>query len=266
MATGGRRIISQRPLCLSEISIESPSHLSPLTGYEKLPVVTLEKAVEELTDILPDIQYYVRVAKQNYRYPGDGLTKDESCSIMLYTMSWKPENQCLYFVLNSILISADRDKLQPWLLYLRLLLNGLYRLPSISRTIYRGIKTDLSQEYIQGKIFVWSTFSSCTRTLSVLQSEQFLGTNDTRTMFVIECHTGRDISEHSYFPSEKEVILLAGTQLKVNSCLHQNDLHIIELEEIQLSEPFLRPIPTPVPNLNDLFIKSTVKSLLVNIS
>ncbi len=51
----------------------------------------------------------------------------------------------------------------------------------MSRTVYRGIKLDLSEEYIDGTTIIWWGFSSCTRALNVLQLEQFLGKRGTRT-------------------------------------------------------------------------------------
>ena len=101
---------------------------------------------------------------------------DESASIMLYSMEWEPYQKCLYFVLNATLRAADRRKLPVWFLYLRLILTALSRLPSVSRTIYRGIKLDLLKDYSKNKKFVWWGFSSCTRSVEVLESDQFLGT------------------------------------------------------------------------------------------
>ena len=43
-----------------------------------MPLVSLEKAVEELTDFLSDILFYVCVVKkEDYRDPMDGLRKDD---------------------------------------------------------------------------------------------------------------------------------------------------------------------------------------------
>ncbi|CAF4900171.1 unnamed protein product, partial [Rotaria socialis] len=48
-------------------------------------------------------------------------------------------------------------------------------------------------------------------------------------MFTIECESGKDIRNHSFFPSEDEILLLAATQFKVIGCLDQGDLHVIQL-------------------------------------
>ncbi|CAF5057832.1 unnamed protein product, partial [Rotaria magnacalcarata] len=65
-----------------------------LEGYEKMPIVSLEVAVEPLMSLLPSIQTYVRLSKQKCENPADGLTQDESASIMLCTMRWQPLDQC----------------------------------------------------------------------------------------------------------------------------------------------------------------------------
>ncbi|CAF2157902.1 unnamed protein product [Rotaria magnacalcarata] len=66
----------------------------------------------------------------------DGLTSDESGSIMLYSIIWQPVDQCLYSVLNSILLSLNENKLQSWMLYLKLLFSALIHLPSNHATVY----------------------------------------------------------------------------------------------------------------------------------
>ncbi len=52
---------------------------------------------------------------------------------------------------------------------------SLSKLPSTRRWVNRSVKADLHYLYSIGKIFVWWRFSSCTLTLEVLQSEDFLG-------------------------------------------------------------------------------------------
>jgi hypothetical protein len=176
MAEDGRReeVAVQRIQYIADIAEEPDDFLLPIDGYEQMPLVQLEIAVEKLVDLLPAIQIYTYVAKQRCQQPSDGLTQDESAAIMLYTMGWEPHNQCLYFVLNTTLRSSNRNKLKPWCLYLRLLLNGLFRLPKMWGTIYRCAKLNLSNKYIIGKIIVWWAFSSCTSSLNALQSEQYL--------------------------------------------------------------------------------------------
>jgi hypothetical protein len=247
MAAAGGEASAQRVLRITDIAQEPLEILLPIAGYENMPLVSLEEAVEKLVHLLPTVQTYAFLAKQRCKTPADGLTQNESASIMLYTMGWEPLDQCLYVVLNTTLRSIDRQKLKPWFLYLRLLLNALFRLPSISRTVYRGVKLDLSKECMMGETIVWWGFSSCAIAMNTLQSDQFLGKTGVRTMFTIQCHSAKDIRKHSIYSGEDEVLLLPATHFKAVSCLDQGDLNIIQLEETESPFPFLQPVPIVSP-------------------
>jgi NAD:arginine ADP-ribosyltransferase len=176
-------------------------------------------------------------------------------------MDWEPQNECLYVVLNATLRSIDRQKLKPWFLYLRLFLNGFMRLPTINRTIYRGVKMDLSHGYTVGEIILWWGFSSCTMNMKTLQSEQLLGKAGTRTMFAIETLSGRNIRGHSMFQTEDEVLIPPATQFKVVACLDQSDLKIIQLEEIEALIELLEPVPIIPPGIVSKSRKNLVRKI-----
>jgi Ran GTPase-activating protein (RanGAP) involved in mRNA processing and transport len=229
----------------SDITHELRGLLMPIKGYEHMPLVSLEESVIPLVPILPDIHTYVFMAKNNCSIPpADGLTLDESASICLYSIEWRPHDQCLGHELNRTLRLKDRQQLNPWCLYLKLILTALTHLPSIhNQIIYRGIKLDLSKDYPQGKKFIWWGFSSCTSSLSVLESMQFIGKTGIRTMFIIECISGKDISKHTFFQSEQEVLILPATRFIVISCENKpKGLHIIHLKEIEPPFTLLEPI------------------------
>ncbi|CAF4331765.1 unnamed protein product, partial [Adineta steineri] len=200
--------------------------------------------IEPLITIVPGIDHKAWVARQNSDNPEDGLTPDQSASIVLYSMEGKSRGTNVYFVLNSILRSnkPDRtDKLKPWFLYLKLFITELTRLPSRERTVYRGVKMDLSARFTEGKTFVWWGFSSCTTSMKTLKSEDFLGQKGTRTLFTIECFSGKDIRNHSHYPTEEEILLIAGRQFEVIACLPQPpDLHIIQVQEVEPTFPHLK--------------------------
>lgn len=244
------RDMEQRIVRLSDVVNEPLEMLLPISGYQNMPIVPLETAVQPLAYLVPGVGNYAYIAKQRCRKPSaDGLTTDESASIMLYTMGWLPSDKCLYNVLNATLRSVDRERLKPWFLYLKLLFTALHRLPSTRLFVYRGVKLDLSAQYPTGKTVVWWGFSSCTTLVSVLQSESFLGKTGMRTMFNIECYSGKDIRKYSYYPNEDEILLLAATQLKVISSLNAgNGLHTIQLKETQPPFPLSQlPFPAPQP-------------------
>ncbi|CAF0992505.1 unnamed protein product [Adineta steineri] len=240
----GESADSQQYTRVSDIVKEPQKMLLPIRGYEKMPIVSLEEAVTSLIAILPEIQDYAYVAKQRCKsVPADGLTQDESASILLYSMEWKPHEKCLYFALNAALRTEDRQKLEPWFLYLKLILTAFEKLPSTRCNVFRGVKLDLSNLYTDGTTFVWWGFSSCTTTIGVLKNKQFLGETGQRTVFTIECSSGKDISRHSYFQMEKEVLLLPARQFMVVSCLPLLEgLHMIQLKETIPPITLLRPV------------------------
>jgi hypothetical protein len=251
MAKGGGSKVDTQHIRFTDISEEPLKIYTPIGGYQKMPFVSLKEAVKDLVPILPNIQSYAYSAILQCQNPADELSPDESASIMLYTMTWNPLDECLYFVLNNTLRSpsAEREKkLKPWYSYLRLFLNALFRLPPTHEVVYRGVKSDISKKYISGETIVWWGFSSCTDNIEVLQSNEFLGKTGTRTLFHIQCETARDIRKHSSFPTENELLLLAATPFKVTGCLDQGDLRIIHLKEICSSDPLLIPVPIIVPS------------------
>ncbi|CAF4296321.1 unnamed protein product, partial [Rotaria sordida] len=65
MATSGEEeAIAQRILRITDIVQEPLEFVTPIGGYEEMPLVTLEKAVEPLVPILPAVQSHAYVAKQ----------------------------------------------------------------------------------------------------------------------------------------------------------------------------------------------------------
>ncbi|CAF1276404.1 unnamed protein product [Rotaria magnacalcarata] len=221
--------------------------LAPIEGYEDMPLVSIEEAVKPLVNIVPKVERNVFIVKQNCQNPADGLTTDESASIMLYTYESIPHNNSLYAILNEILRSEDRQKLTPWFLYLRLVLTALARLPSERYFVNRGVRADLREEYPGGSTFIWWGFSSCISSVQVLECEMFFGKTGTRTLFQIDCHTGKNIKNHSFVQKEDEILLLPARQFEVKSCLDSgNGLYIIQLKEIDPIYPLLEPVPVPI--------------------
>ena len=222
--------------------------LAPIEGYEKMPLVSLEEAIKPLVSIVPKVERNVFIVKQNCEEPEDGLTSDESASIMLYTYESMPQDHSLYVILNATLRLEQRQKLIPWFLYLRLVLNALTRLPSKRRFLNRGVRGDLQAQYPIGKSIIWWGFSSCTSSIGVLECESFFGKTGTRTLFQIDCETGKDVKNHSFMQHEEEILLLPARQFVVASSLDSgNGLHIIQLVETEPKYPLLEPVPLPNP-------------------
>ncbi|CAF0974137.1 unnamed protein product [Didymodactylos carnosus] len=222
---------------------ENPSKLLlPINGYQDYPLVTLEEAIAPVQcNLDKEIMVQIYIAKQNCRKPMDGLTQDESAAIHLYSFGSNNVHQSFHYVLNQTLRMEDRTHLKPWFLYLKLILSGLWKLPSAKCMVWRGIKKNLSDQYIVGNTVVWWGFSSCTTSAETLESEQFLGKTGTRTLFSIECTNGKVIRNHSYYERENEVLLLPATQFEVVGKVSPAiDLFIIHLRETPPPFPFLQ--------------------------
>jgi hypothetical protein len=172
--------------------------------------------------------------------------------------------------LNSVLRNENRNALEPWLLYLKLILTALTRVPSKKMILWRGVKVDLSHSYEVNKKYVWWAFSSCTEQLAVLESELFLGTSGERTLFNINCDNGKEIASYSYLPIENEVILPPATQFLVKGKLNPSPgLHIIQLQEISstfplLESPLVSSDSQPVSTNSNLKLKQRINRCLPN--
>jgi hypothetical protein len=221
---------------IANVTEEPCVMLTPIKGFSDKPLVTLEEATAPLNTIVPHISTFVHVAKQCTKNPANNLSIDESASIALYTMEWEPYTNSLFYILNNALRTEDRQQLKPWFLYLKLLLTALSRLPSISVTVYCDLQTEIENaKYEIGNEVIWWGFSSCIKS-GISKKDQAIGETGPKTLFIIDCMNGKDISKHSYFRKENEVLLLPATTVNVIKNEYQeNDLHVIHLEEIESS-------------------------------
>ena len=225
-----------------DVGAEPCQMLAPIQGYEKKPLVSLEEAVEPIVSIVPDVKRMAYIAKERCKKILDSkLSFDEAASLMLYTLEWEPHEDSFYVILNATLRAADRKKLTPWFLFLKLVLTAYDRLPSLNRpVIYRGVTQDLTEKYCKGEKVTWWGFSSCTSTLDVLENEQFLGSTGARTFFSIECTSGKNIKEYSIVRNEDEVLLPPARLFQIVACLKQSGgLNMIQLKEIEPPYPLL---------------------------
>jgi hypothetical protein len=170
----------------SDIAGESCQMLQPIQGYKNQPLVSLEEAVEPVVPFVPGVKRMALVAKKKCQdTPANNLSIDESASIILYSMDWEPQEQCLYHVLNKTLRAKNRIMLRPWFRYLKLLLIALSRLPSSHQVVLRGIKGDIRKYYPEGETIYWWGFNSCTATPDLLENEDVMGLSGKRTLFAI---------------------------------------------------------------------------------
>ncbi|CAF1264646.1 unnamed protein product [Adineta ricciae] len=231
----------------------------PIEGYENKPLVSVEDSIQRIKDFVHDLDRIVWLAKRDLVAPTDGLTIDESAAIRLYTLQWCQPYESLYSQLNRTLRAELREHLTPWFSYLKLFLTALYKLPSIKRTVWRGVHGDVSEHYKNN--YIWWGFSSCTETMDVL--EQFIGRTGVRTIFMVECLNGKNIRNHSVYENENEILLMPGTYLLVRSKWSPVDgLHMIHLEEVIPPHRLLAP-PVDISSLTNssISIETEVQSL-----
>ena len=225
-----------------ELNIETVKDPGPVVGYAEMPVLPLAKACAPLDNMIYNLWFYVKLALDGTEeVPANGLTVDESAAIRLYTIEWPRPHRSLYSMLNYTLKSGNRVALQPYLKYLKLFLTALAKLKCIPpQTVWRGVTKDLSADFPPGTVVTWWSFSSCTTTMTVLNSDLYLGNTGSRTLFSAESINGRTIREHSQYTGEDEILLLPGTQMIVQSQLNPApDLHIIHLKQVIPKETLL---------------------------
>jgi hypothetical protein len=116
---------------------------------------------------------------------------------------------------------------------------------------------------------VYCDFNTCTESLNLLESQQVLGKNGTRTFFEIECCDAKVIRNHSFSQIEGEVLLLPATQLivvgKVSSVPGTYIVQLRELENssVQLMDAeFLKD--NEIQYANNYEEKSSVSSTVEN--
>jgi hypothetical protein len=208
--------------------IESaPKRLTPVFGYLTHPLLPLQKALELISSEIDQLDHFSTIAKNECHFPSeDGLTRDESAAIFLYTMEWG-ENS-FYQVLNRALRAEDRSSLKPWFAYLKLFDTVAHKLPTVRKNLWRGVARDVAKNFKKGDEFTWWTISSCSTSVNIIKD--FLGSNS--TLFLIEAVNGKDVSNYTNYPSENEVILCPGTRLRVViDPLDQPPMHLIHLQE-----------------------------------
>ena len=209
--------------------------LNPVRGVRAAPLLTLMDAAAA-TGLSVDAEAYL--ASENGRRlaatDAHGLSADEAGALTLYTMDSE-----LFRTLNRLLRGHERAALRPHLSYLRLMLQAREKLPPFAGTVWRGVKgVDLRGNFPEGKELYWWPFSSTTKRLSTLQSDEFLGATGVRTVFNIQVRTGVDIVRYSIYQqtaSEAEVLLYPGVKLKVVDSMDMGGgLFMVHLQEMDV--------------------------------
>jgi hypothetical protein len=208
----------------STLSELQEANSSPIYGYQHLPLVTLEEAVEKIIPLVPGIVDYVSAAKKDCNRGSTLLSLDESAAIYLYSMPIS-----FFSCLNDKLRAENRDALKPWFAFLKLFITALNKLPSIKKTIWRGVSGDVGSKFDDGDVHIWWSINSCSMDITVVK--KYL--DNSSTLFAIDASRGKDISKFSTFPLEQEIILMPGTRVhaKAQSLKFEGRFFLVHLEE-----------------------------------
>ena len=173
----------------------------------------------------------------------DRISSDGIAAICLYSMEMRG---CVsfYAYLNQALRLEDRNEIEPFVMYIWIMMNALQNCPPYEgRQVFRGIKVDVHQEYPTGTRFTWYNFISCTCNAKVLENESFFGTSGHRTLFVIEItsYRGRVVTEYGKLSeAEEEVILPPNTVFTAMGVLNLGEgLYMIHLKEEVPIDPII---------------------------
>lgn len=179
------------------------------------------------TDIASEALEKFYTSDKNIIFTNDEefITKTEVLALKLYSGSE-------YVHINKRLRSETMD--DEFYAFTLILCSALNKKPSFEGTVYRVAKLskDIQSQYIEGEIVTEKAFTSSSQTKSGIKN--FIGVQKMNTYFTIKSLTGKDISQESGRPEEKEILFPAGTQFmvkKVKKSFFGDDLNIW-LEEI----------------------------------
>ncbi|BAU88247.1 uracil-DNA glycosylase, family 1 [Streptomyces laurentii] len=215
--------------------------LPPVTGVFDTPLMDFRKAVEPVSQVLTQLGPYIERSsrfgetKAAAEATADGatagaaagLSADAISALYLYTCE-----SAFYREINAVLRSPDRERLVPYLPYLRLLFSAVSALPARTQPLWRGVALDLRSQYPLGRTVTWWGVSSCTSEPSVARA--FLGSRGKRTLFEVTPARAVGIRRFSAFTGEEEYILAPGTQLEVTEVkAERGGLCTVRLTELE---------------------------------
>ena len=196
---------------------------NPIVGYRARSTLSLEQSVESLVQFVDKVKEYAEEAKIKST-KSTQLTINESAAVYLYTMKTS-----FYERFNQTLRTENPPALEPWLDFLKLLINGLAKLPSCKGTLWRGVANIDASKFSVGDTFTWWSVTSCSSYASVAAGF----TCDKGILFCINTIHGKDIKVYSEATNgEEEVILMPGTSLRVkDKTFDVHGFSVIHLEE-----------------------------------
>ncbi len=184
------------------------------------------------------------------RGEGEGLNEAEITVLLLYSAEFLEDDRgSFYTALNTVLRNQNREMIKPFKHVIWLLMWALKACPPCDDVVFRGVKQDISGEYVVGRTVYWQQFSSCTKNEEVLKQDNYLGTSGTRVIFEITptCQRARTISAISVYPGEEEVLFPPNTPFLVENKVDEGGgLVRVYLKEKPSFDPILDFDDSPV--------------------
>ena len=176
----------------------------------------------------------VWLVKQNCKNLTQILTSSEAAGIMLLTLDWPSKEVCFRTIMNTACASGERAQIKPWLPYVTFLFAAIAKLPTVKGNVFRGLSGNLSDQYPKDKTTESWEFSLCAPSIEALEAEETFGKTGPRTLFTIECHSGKDISPYAFVSDKHAILLPPGRRLKVVSSLNAGEqLHKVQMLEVE---------------------------------
>ncbi|WP_432114786.1 ADP-ribosyltransferase domain-containing protein [Streptomyces sp. S1] len=207
--------------------------LPPITGVFDTPLMDFPRAVEPVSRVLRNLDAHIErsrlfgEARAASAEDTGGLSADAIAALYLYTCE-----SAFYREINAVLRSPDRERLVPYLPYLRLLFSAVAELPARKQPLWRGVALDLRSQYPVGRTVTWWGVSSCTSEPAVARG--FLGSRGRRTLFEVTPARAVGIRRFSAFTGEEEYILTPGTRLEVTEVkAERGGLCTVRLTELE---------------------------------
>lgn len=147
-------------------------------------LLSFVEAIEavEAAAVIPEVLQFGRIARRQAEYekgPGGrfhGHPLDEDLLAALLKYSAEDTDPPLYREMNKRCFDPDRRMVKHFAGYMWLLVNAMHPLePYPNRTVFRGVRLDISVDYPEGRRFTWQSFISTTNKIKVLENEMFCG-------------------------------------------------------------------------------------------
>ncbi len=215
---------SHRPTIVgryNKIGIKKTDPLLLIIGYEHEPIVSLEEALEPFHGKIPHLGDQISDANSNCCHTSKhNLTDDESAALYLYLIIG--DKDTVHNHLQKAWDKNDRTQMKPWLKYLKLLKNGLSKLPDTTLEVWQGMSAEKDmQETLQSDSSPLFTAMGLGSSLMEQVKNDLQGEPSSGTILVgYDRVDGKDVTD--YVPSgqkptqksdQKEVLIWPGVKL-----------------------------------------------------